>query len=441
MAITLKAVILKHNLREDGTYNVKIRVTLNRRTSYIGTEHYVGRKQLNDKYEIKDTFVLDEIDNDIRRLRKEVTLLGAKVNKFTASSLAEYLEGRRNPGTNTGIDFIAFGRWKVDQMTKAGRGATAIGYGYALDKLETYIKASTLEIKDITVKFLKNYETWLRDQGTGSRGIESNLAAIRALFNFARDHYNDEDLEEIKISHYPFAKYKIPKADIPEQRSLKLEDIVKIAGFRYQASSKYDPKRGISRPDLARDVFLLSFFIVGINTKDLIEMSAAAVKDGYIIYNRSKTRDRRRDKAEIKIKLVPEALDLIAKYKDPEGKRLLSFYRRYSNYRTFNSNINKGLKVVGSAVGIDDLEYYAARHTWATVARNDCGVSTDDISLALNHTDFSRKVTEGYITKDFSLIDKANEKVLKRYRKALEKSLKSDGQSVTKCSGSVPKLP
>ena len=422
MAITLKPVVLKHNLREDDTYNVKIRVTLNRRSSYIGTEHYVHKRKVGEKGEIKDQFILDEVNNDIRRLRTEVSKLGAKVNKFTASSLAEYLSGKRNPGTDQGIDFIAYSRRKIADMKRRGQGPTASSYEYSINKLRKYLKADSLEIKDITVKFLRRYEQYLRDEGVGSRGIESNLAAIRALFNFAKDEYNDEDLEDIRISHYPFAKYKIPKADIPEQRALKIEEIVKIAGFQYQPKSKYDPRREISRPELARDVFLLSFFLVGINSKDLYELTPANVKDGYLTYNRSKTRRRRRDKAEIKIKIFPEAEDLLSRYADPTGKALLLFHNRYSNYRTFNSNINKGLKTVGEAVGIEDLEYYAARHSWATIGRNDCGVSTDDISLALNHTDYQKKVTEGYITKDFALIDKANEKVIEEYREIAQKA-------------------
>ena len=422
MAITLKAVVLKHNKRSDGTYNVKIRVTLNRRTAYISTEHYIGGRQITADFEIKDTFILDEVNNDIRRLRLEISRLGAKVNKYTASSLAEYLSLKRTPGTNVGIDFIAFGRQKVADLERKGRGATAEGYTYALNKLEKYLNASTLEIKDITVKFLKKYEEHLRDSGVGSRGIESNLASIRALFNFAREEYNDEDLEDIKIAHYPFAKFKIPKADIPEQRSLKLEEVLLIYNYRYSPTSKYDPRREVSRPELARDVFLLSFFLVGINSKDLFSIEAKSLKDGRLTYCRSKTKDRRRDKAEISIKVTPEAEELLRKYADPEGRYLLNFYKRYSNYKTFNSNVNKGLKTVGEATGIEDLEFYAARHSWATIARNDCGVSTDDISLSLNHTSTTRRVTEGYITKDFGLIDKANEKVIELFRKAAKKA-------------------
>lgn len=52
------------------------------------------------------------------------------------------------------------------------------------------------------------------------------------------------------------------------------------------------------------------------------------------------------------------------------------------------------------------------RHSWATIARNNCGVSKDDINLSLNHVDEGLKMADVYIAKDWSLIDEANRKVI-----------------------------
>jgi hypothetical protein len=63
-------------------------------------------------------------------------------------------------------------------------------------------------------------------------------------------------------------------------------------------------------------------------------------------------------------------------------------------------------------VGVPDLIFYAARHSWATIARNKCGVSKDDVALALNHVDSRLAITDTYLEKDWSLIDVANRKVI-----------------------------
>ena len=53
-----------------------------------------------------------------------------------------------------------------------------------------------------------------------------------------------------------------------------------------------------------------------------------------------------------------------------------------------------------------------ARHTWATIARNDCRINKDDVALCLGHEDSDNKVTDVYIQYDYSIIDESNRKVL-----------------------------
>jgi hypothetical protein len=147
------------------------------------------------------------------------------------------------------------------------------------------------------------------------------------------------------------------------------------------------------------------------NTVDLYK--AYEYKSGRINYNRSKTEDRRDDEALISIKVEPEAMELFEKYRDKTGERVFCFYQMYSTMENFNSAVNKGLKQIGESLKIDvALSSYYARHSWATIARNDCGVSKDDIHLALNHVEEDLKVTDIYIAKDWSIIDNANRKVI-----------------------------
>ena len=132
-----------------------------------------------------------------------------------------------------------------------------------------------------------------------------------------------------------------------------------------------------------------------------------------LTYYRTKTRDRRMDKAKM-IVTVPKILHpLFEKYKDTTGKRIFNFYQSYVNEKAFNKAINKGLKEIGSILKIEDLEYYAARHSWATIALNKVGVSKYVVHEALNHIDESMRVTDIYIERDFSNENKANAKVVK----------------------------
>ena len=106
-------------------------------------------------------------------------------------------------------------------------------------------------------------------------------------------------------------------------------------------------------------------------------------------------------------------VDIVEKYKDRRGLRIFEFYRHYADHKAFNKAVNKGLKEVGEEVGITGLQYYAARHSLATIAVNDVKISKYVVNDMLNHTDPALKVTELYIKRDFKEINNANKKLLK----------------------------
>ena len=72
-----------------------------------------------------------------------------------------------------------------------------------------------------------------------------------------------------------------------------------------------------------------------------------------------------------------------------------------------------GLKTIGDKLNLIDLEYYAARHSWATIALNKCGIDKYTVHAALNHVDESMRVTDIYIERNYVNENKANTKVVK----------------------------
>ena len=213
--------------------------------------------------------------------------------------------------------------------------------------------------------------------------------------------YNDEDLGVIRIAHNPFIKYKIPKNPVTRKRSLTAEQIRAIKSY-----SVPDNMTGVM---IARDVFIMSFIMVGMNSVDMYYLGIP--NKGRLEYERRKTMNRRSDRAFISINVEPELLPYLERYKDSLGDRSFNFFVRYSTHKQFVHKVNAHLKKVGDELGIPDLTLYAARHSWATIARNECGISMDDVAMCLNHKS-GHDVTDTYIKKDWSRIDRANRKVL-----------------------------
>ena len=150
---------------------------------------------------------------------------------------------------------------------------------------------------------------------------------------------------------------------------------------------------------------------MGMNSIDLYNCDN--LQDTIITYYRSKTTKRRLDRAKMQVKILPILLPLVKKYKDYTSKRVFKFYQMYNTANNFNRAINIGLKEVGKILNIDDLEYYAARHSWATLAVNKVGIDKYTVHSALNHIDEAMKVTDIYIERDFKIENEANSKVLK----------------------------
>lgn len=54
------------------------------------------------------------------------------------------------------------------------------------------------------------------------------------------------------------------------------------------------------------------------------------------------------------------------------------------------------------------MQFYAARHSMATIAVNNVGISKHIVNDMLNHVESSMKITDLYIKKDFTAINEAN---------------------------------
>ena len=204
---------------------------------------------------------------------------------------------------------------------------------------------------------------------------------------------------DVVINNDPFLRYRVPKQQTKKgARALTLEQILSIYNYK---------GRAYSRAQLARDCFILSFCLMGMNSVDMYE--ARDIKNEVIRYNRTKTQDRRSDNAYIEVRVHPVIQGLIKRYKG--NSRVFSFYERYCDAPTFNKAINIGLKEVGKELNIDGLQFYQARHTFATLSRNLMHFSKSDVDEALNHVG-SYDIADIYIAKDFTIINDNNFKLL-----------------------------
>ena len=201
---------------------------------------------------------------------------------------------------------------------------------------------------------------------------------------------------------YPFKKFDMPSEE-PVKLALPVKDLRIIRDF---------PAEEFCQRYL--DVFMLSFYLIGINIGDLLLLRPTDMVGGRIEFSRQKTKKR------YSIKVEPEAQEIINRWR---GKKyLLCFMDERADYRSFLKMMNKHLKEFGR-VEVDKarwgkktktglypfLRSYYARDTWATLA-SVLDVPEDTIAAALGHG--KKNVTKSYISFNMKKVDIANRMVL-----------------------------
>ena len=396
--VTFKACIVRKDMRKDGTWPVLIRMTYKRQSRMIRTTMSVSEDDLTASDSFRNQKVRDECDRLIHTYRKRIAGLQLEFNDMEIDDIRRRIT-IKDPGEN--IDFIAFCKtWLEEYCSPKCRN----NYASALRSFEKFIGSPSFSCNQMSKQVMQRYEKWL-----GEHGVEGThyCVAVKKMFNEARCTYNDNPEGKAYIRRS--LEFYFPKRyqKQVEKRALTIDQIRAIAAVP-------DEERVNSQRNMARDAFLISFMMMGTNAIDL--MDCVYDGDGNITYERSKVRDRRADNARIVIRIHPCLKPLIERYKAGrlDQHKVFRFFRRYSNHCTFISSIDQGLKEVGKLVGIPGLNFYAARHSMATIATNDLGINKYVVHEMLNHRLHLFRVTNRYLRQNFDEINNANFKLLDR---------------------------
>lgn len=303
-----------------------------------------------------------------------------RIDRMTAKQIGEYI---KNGGKeHADHDFIEY---METCIPKIQNNSTREKYNNTLTALHEYTSEPVI-FSDINKAWLHRFKEW-RMQNVSAATTNIDLRNIRAIFNRAIDV--DELIgQEI----YPFRKFEFAKADA---RNLRLS-IDKIKAIR-------DFKTDVKHVSLARDFFMLSFYLIGMNNSDIYDISG--IEEGRIEYDRKKT-DRN-----YSIKVEPEALEIIERRAGIE--KFLIYQERYANHKNLTKQMNKHLKKIGQSetVNVPNLMMYHARHSWAGIAaRKPIGASKPLIAQALGHG--KKTVTDTYFDYDTELVDDLNRRIL-----------------------------
>lgn len=396
---TFRACVQKE--RKDGFFPVYIRVTHKRATSFIKTDKMVTCRDLSKSGEIMDPYVVKYCTQKILEYTK--TLNEKDIESWTVRDVVKFLVSGSDD-----ICFSDYARRYIDGMIDRGQERTAKNYRLALQHLERFFGTSKVMFSMLTSV---NVNKWVRSLDRTHRAKEMYPICMRQVFKGATVEYNDFDNGIIRIRTNPWVKVVIPMSDRPEKLAITPEACRLFFSFPIP-----DSRMRFPQAEFGRDVAMMVLCLAGINTVDLYELRKRDYVNGIIRYQRAKTRRSRSDGAYMEMRVPAIVEPLFEKYlnRDGDDDRLFNFYQRMTTSDSFNANVNSGIKQICRDMGLPKENWYSVytfRHTWGTVAQNDCGASIDEVAFGMNHSG-GHKVTRGYIKIDFSPAWVLNEKVI-----------------------------
>lgn len=310
--------------------------------------------------------------------------------------------------TNAADDGPDATRWTVSRMVawmehvaeekeKQGHVRTAETYRSTARRMRTVTHG------DGDVRFdascVAGFDAQLRGDGLSMNTVGFYMKRLRAACNMAREagHSLPDGLfDAVYTGNAQTAK-----------RALDAATISRLA--------KMEPKTSMQQ--LARDLFLFSFYTRGMSFIDMAYLRRSDIRQDILTYRRHKTGQQ------LSMAWLPEMEAIVARHHEDGQPYLLPIIKRgvrdeRRTFKTMQYRVNYALKTLGRALGLPrPLTMYVARHSWASIAQAS-HVPLPVISAALGHT--SERTTRIYLEAIAAQrVDEANEQVIAQIGGAL----------------------
>lgn len=386
----------------NGPFPLKLRISHKGEKVYLPTDISLTPEQWDGKAIINHEKAKSLNDFLIaKKAMTESTIFNFKLtnnlDKLSASQLKVVVEsGGESTSKTDGHKFLEYYLQRQEVKKKSN---TRLSYDSAVNRMKMHDPLlSTRTFEDIDEAYIRQMDEAWEKAGLTTNSRAVYMRNIRAVFNDA--------IDDGLTKNYPFRKFSIKKAPT-KKRNLSVEELRMLRD--YPIVNEFQEKY--------RDIFMLCFYMRGINMVDLLGLTKDNIRAGRINYIRSKTGKF------YSVKIEPEMKAILSRYKGSQylidvcdGAKDESEFE--AKYKGFLQRMDRGLKKIGpytrKGLGgkkeikpiLPDLSQYWCRHTTATLM-SDMGYSTEIIGCSLGH-DVGLKVTNIYIEYNQNEVDKAN---------------------------------
>jgi integrase len=394
-------VFYKYKTYSNGNHPVMIRITSNRKSSYLATGYAVKPEnwdEQNNKLietrsklhpEKKPLSNAKAINSDIESKLNEVIIAKQQVAASDQSQASRLIKNKVNSKYTASGCFLKYGRYHSQLLQDRAKVRTSKNYNSVLKRLEDY-QGTSLLFSDITVEFLNRYEAFLIKDGVSTNTVQYHFKTIRSILYKAMN----ESIPLFPQEKNPFFRFKIKTAKTKKE-TLSADEIKKIS----KAKLKLPEQQKLLN---AQGYYLFSYYNAGIRISDLIQLKIENILNDRLYYAMGKTGHFK------SIKLNEESKAILKRFKRKNAKPhdylfpILDTGRVYSDAETLRRQIeskaaaiNEALKGLAEVAKVNKrLHFHSSRHSFANMARKK-KADLFSVSKALGH--HSLKVTENYL--------------------------------------------
>lgn len=364
---TIKLAVLKHTKSKDGSYKIRISIGHRSETHYIVTPYSVNALSEFDNGIVVRVPNAHEINIKLRNLLNDYEERLERINSpedYTCKELRDLLKSMRTHSSK--ITFKQVSEQYQKELIEDGRGSYA---GMLQNSLRLFFEftGGDVFLSEISTITISEFDRWLKRKGVSQTYISMTLSMTRTIVNRAIR------MQLVTYSVHPFTYWKRP-ADPERELDISVEDVRAIR----------DAQPRLKKQRIARDIFMLSYYLGGINLIDLLEIDFRGVS--VLEYTRHKSRNMKLSDKRISFTLQPEAKELISKWMNRNTGRL-NFGYKFS-YKNFLAYVTRSIKSLAKDIDIQDYRkvcYYTARKSFVQHGF-DLGISLEVLEYCIGQS-------------------------------------------------------
>ena len=325
------------------------------------------------------------LNAELKQISELIRLFETK-GDYTVNELADLYQNNSFNGC-----LFPFIDHTVKQLQNENRHKTASVLSTAKRSFKRFLGGQDILLDKIDNDLMQKYESYLKNAGITKNTVSCYMRSLRSA-------YNQAVKRGLTSQKNPFVN-TFTRIDKTVKRAVNENVITRLKNLDLTKHTELA---------LARDLFMFSFYMRGISFIDMANLYKSNVKNGYIVYSRSKTKQM------LSIKIETCMQEIISRYETQTiNDYLLPIYtaqnRDHSNPLR---NHNRRLKRISEMLNLEkSLSSYVSRHTWATLALRK-GISIEVISESMGHE--NETTTRIYLASlGQSAVDKANAEIIK----------------------------